>query len=136
MPNRRIIHRHYISLRERSTRCWGRRLQRADFDIVFPMSGYFTTGGCIWCIGYKWVRRSTIIISNSNIVTTFSALKFCSPLEQAPRTFGEKERYTLEFINLGKSALINGQEGDHPFLNGLPILGPNGSSIATWWIKI
>lgn len=55
------------------------------------------------------------------MVTALATKKFSSPAEQTPRTPGEM-RFTLEFINLTKSALINVKERYDPSLYRFPIL--------------
>jgi hypothetical protein len=55
------------------------------------------------------------------MVTTLATKKFSSPAEQTPRTLREMG-FTLKFINLTKSALINVKERYDPSLYRFPVL--------------
>lgn len=88
------------------------------------MFGNFTDWGRVRSVCYKWISWGFIIISNSNIITTLAAKKCCSPVEQTPGV-SWKEGNALEFINLGKSALIDEEEWDDPSLYGFPIFRAN-----------
>lgn len=114
--------------------CFIWRLQCPDLDIIFPAARNPRARAWIWTL---WPRKDcTIFIAMANEHATFAAEEFSPRTEKTPWILCFKVGPTFQLLDLGESALINGQKWDHSLLDGLAVLRTNIWCVSVWGAQI
>lgn len=112
---------------ERSTRLVRRRLQRADLDPILLADHRRAGGGSRGRSG--GVVLVVVVVGDADEAAALAAEQAGAAAEEAPGALGVEVREAAQLVGLGEAALVDGDEGDHPLLDRLPILGSDAGGV-------